>query len=98
MPIAYMRGINIDEAREKIFGDALEWFSEAEAYWATTPHYYMPNSRFYNYPYVYAQLFVYALYQKYLEEEEERARAGVNLMGHLERRCCKVIDLDANKE
>ena len=28
----------------------------------------MPNFRFYNYPYVYAQLFVYALYQKYLEE------------------------------
>jgi oligoendopeptidase F len=28
----------------------------------------MPNFRYYNYPYVYAQLFVYALYQKYLEE------------------------------
>ena len=32
------------------------------------PHYYMANFRFYNYPYVYAQLFVYALYQKYIEE------------------------------
>lgn len=31
--------------------------------------------------------------QKHLEEEQERARAGVNLMGHLERRCCKVVKL-----
>jgi hypothetical protein len=33
-------------------------------------------------------------FQKHLEEEEERARAGVDLMGHLERRCCKVIKLE----
>ena len=32
--------------------------------------------------------------EKHLEEEEERAKAGVDLMGHLERRCCKVIKLD----
>ena len=31
--------------------------------------------------------------QKHLEEEEERARAGIDLMGHLERRCCKVAKL-----
>jgi hypothetical protein len=33
-------------------------------------------------------------FQKYLEEEEERAKAGVDLMGHLERRCCKVVRLE----
>ena len=32
--------------------------------------------------------------QKRLEEEEERARAGIDLMGHLERRCCKVVKLE----
>jgi transcription elongation factor Elf1 len=32
-------------------------------------------------------------FEKHLEEEEERAKAGVDLMGHLERRCCKVIKL-----
>jgi hypothetical protein len=32
-------------------------------------------------------------FQKHLEEEEERARAGVDLMGHLERRCCKAVKL-----
>jgi transcription elongation factor Elf1 len=33
-------------------------------------------------------------FQKHQEEEEERAKAGVDLMGHLERRCCKVIKLE----
>jgi len=59
------------EARDKISGDAVEWLNKTEANWASPPHYYMPNFRFYNYPYVYAQLFVYALYQKYLEEGKE---------------------------
>lgn len=31
--------------------------------------------------------------EKHLEEEEEKARAGVDLMGHLERRYCKIIKL-----
>ncbi|HVP17176.1 MAG TPA: M3 family metallopeptidase [candidate division Zixibacteria bacterium] len=55
-------------ARDRIYRDAVEWFSVMKAEWTTVPHYYMANFRFYNYPYVYAQLFVYALYQKYLEE------------------------------
>jgi len=33
-------------------------------------------------------------FQKHLEEEEERTKAGVDLMGHLERRCCKVVKLE----
>ena len=55
-------------ARNRIYGDAVEWFPELEAEWAMKPHYYMANYRFYNYPYVYAQMFVYALYEKYLQE------------------------------
>jgi oligoendopeptidase F len=55
-------------ARDKIYKDTVEWFKEAEAEWTSTPHYYMANFRFYNYPYTYAQLFVYALYQEYLEQ------------------------------
>jgi len=34
------------------------------------PHYYMANRRFYNYPYVFAQLFVFALYRLYKEQGE----------------------------
>jgi hypothetical protein len=32
--------------------------------------------------------------EKHLEEEEQRARAGVDLMGHLERRYCKTVELE----
>lgn len=55
-------------ARDKAYGDTVEWFDEMLSEWSITPHYYMANFRFYNYPYVYAQLFVYALYQKYMAE------------------------------
>jgi len=55
-------------ARDRIYGDAVTWFPEMEAEWTMKPHYYMPNYRFYNYPYVYAQMFVYSLYDQYLQE------------------------------
>jgi oligoendopeptidase F len=55
-------------ARDRIYGDAVVWFPEMEAEWTMKPHYYMANYRFYNYPYAYAQMFVYALYERYLEE------------------------------
>jgi len=58
-------------SRNRIYGDAVAWFPEMEAEWAMKPHYYMANYRFYNYPYVYAQLFVYALYDQYLMEDQE---------------------------
>ncbi len=57
-------------ARDRIYGDAVEWFEEMDWEWTMKPHYYMPNFRFYNYPYVFAQLFVYALYQLYIDEGE----------------------------
>ena len=56
------------KSRDRIFGDAVEWFPEMEAEWTMKPHYYMANYRFYNYPYVYAQMFVYTLYEKYQQE------------------------------
>jgi oligoendopeptidase F len=55
-------------ARDRIYGDAVTWLPEMEAEWTMKPHYYMANYRFYNYPYVYAQMFVYALYERYLQE------------------------------
>jgi len=58
-------------ARSRIFENAVEWFSELRGEWTTTPHYYFANFRFYNYPYVYAQLFVYALYQTYIQQGPE---------------------------
>jgi oligoendopeptidase F len=57
-------------ARDRIYGDAVKWLPEMEAEWTMKPHYFMANYRFYNYPYVYAQLFVYSLYEKYLQENK----------------------------
>ncbi len=59
------------KARDHIFGDAVTWFPEMQAEWTMKPHYFMANYRFYNYPYVYAQMFVYALYTSYLQEGKE---------------------------
>jgi oligoendopeptidase F len=56
------------KSRDRIYADAVTWFPEMEAEWTMKPHYYMANYRFYNYPYVYAQMFVYALYTRYLQE------------------------------
>ena len=56
------------KARDRVYGDAVTWFPEMEAEWTMKPHYYSANYRFYNYPYVYAQMFVYALYERYLNE------------------------------
>lgn len=57
--------------RDRIYGDSVEWFEEMDWEWTMKPHYYIPNFRFYNYPYVYAQLFVYALYQTYKKEGKD---------------------------
>ncbi|NHJ49463.1 MAG: M3 family oligoendopeptidase [Asgard group archaeon] len=54
--------------RDRIYGDAIEWLDVMDSEWTMKTHYYLANFRFYNYPYVYGQLFVYALYQKYQEE------------------------------
>jgi oligoendopeptidase F len=56
-------------ARDAIYGDAVEWLDEMKWEWTMKPHYYMANYRFYNYPYVFAQLFVFALYKLYTEEK-----------------------------
>ncbi|GAH00235.1 unnamed protein product, partial [marine sediment metagenome] len=56
---------------DKIYGDSIEWFEEMDWEWTMKPHYFFPNFRFYNYPYVYAQLFVYALYQTYKKEGKD---------------------------
>ncbi|MBN1329293.1 MAG: hypothetical protein JXA54_07450 [Candidatus Heimdallarchaeota archaeon] len=57
-------------ARDKIYGNEIEWFEESNSSWCLVPHYFLANKRYYNYPYVFAQLFVYALYQQYLKEKE----------------------------
>ncbi len=57
-------------ARDKIYGDAVEWLPEMKWEWTMKLHCYIPSYRFYNYPYVFAQLFVFAMYRLYLEQGE----------------------------
>ncbi|MBA7657520.1 hypothetical protein ES703_65458 [subsurface metagenome] len=52
-------------ARDKIYGNAVDWLEVMKWEWTMKVHYYMPNRRFYNYPYVFAKLFVFALYRLY---------------------------------
>jgi oligoendopeptidase F len=58
-------------ARDKIYGDSVEWLPIMRYWWTMKQHFYMPNYRYYNYPYVYAQLFVYAMYRLYKEQGKE---------------------------
>lgn len=57
--------------RDRIYGDVINWLDEMQWEWTMKPHYYIANYRFYNYPYVFAQLFVFALYRIYKEEGEK---------------------------
>lgn len=56
------------DGRNKIYGDSIDFFDELIWEWTMKPHYFRVGFRFYNYPYVYAQLFVYALYKVYKTE------------------------------
>ncbi|MFX1380659.1 MAG: M3 family metallopeptidase, partial [Promethearchaeota archaeon] len=40
-------------ARDNVFRDSVECFDVMKWIWITTPHYFLPNFRFYNYPYAY---------------------------------------------
>jgi oligoendopeptidase F len=72
---AFLDGETVAElwtaARDKIYGDAVDWLPEMKWEWTMKVHYYIPNYRFYNYPYVFAQLFVYALYRLYKEQGKD---------------------------
>ncbi|HKZ94971.1 MAG TPA: M3 family oligoendopeptidase [Candidatus Bathyarchaeia archaeon] len=57
-------------ARDSLYSGSVDWLDEMKWAWVVSPHYFRANYRFYNYPYVYAQLFVYALYQLYKEQAE----------------------------
>ncbi len=85
-------------ARDRIYGDAVAWFPEMEAEWTMKPHYYIANYRFYNYPYVYAQMLVYSLYEQYLQEGKQfvpklkKALSAGSSLSPLE--IGKIFDLD----
>jgi oligoendopeptidase F len=58
-------------ARDKSYGKAVEWPDKMEWEWAVTPHYYITDLRFYNYPYIFALIFVYNCFQEYKTNKTE---------------------------
>lgn len=58
-------------ARDKIYGDSVEWSDDMKWEWVNFSYYCIPYYRFYNYQYAFSQLFVYALYQTYKTEREQ---------------------------
>ncbi len=87
--------------RDKIYGDSIDFFDELIWEWTMKPHYYQVGLRFYNYPYVYAQLFVYALYQIYKTEGKDFAPKFKKLLASggsvSPKELGKIVGLDITK-
>jgi len=87
--------------RDKIYGDSIDFFDELIWEWTMKPHYYRVGFRFYNYPYVYAQLFVYALYQIYKTEGKNFAPKFKKLLASggsvSPKELSKLVGLDITK-
>ncbi|MHA1929707.1 MAG: M3 family oligoendopeptidase [Candidatus Thorarchaeota archaeon] len=54
-------------AKSEVFGEVVDWVG-MEGWWAYLVHHFKPRFRYYNYPYAFGQLLVYALYGLYKEQ------------------------------
>lgn len=52
----------------EMFGDTINWSEENLMHWLWKGHYYIPGLRYYNYPYVFGEFSVLAMYAKYRED------------------------------
>jgi oligoendopeptidase F len=59
-----------NRVKERIFGDSVAWSDYMEMEWARFGHTFIPNYRYYNFSYSFAQLLVFALYESYIQEGE----------------------------
>ncbi|MFW9826464.1 MAG: M3 family oligoendopeptidase [Candidatus Thorarchaeota archaeon] len=88
--------------RDKIYGDSTDFFDELIWEWTMKPHYFRIGLRFYNYPYVYAQLFVYALYRIYKKEGKSfvpKFRKVLTAGGSISpKELAKIVGLDITKK
>lgn len=59
-------------SRDEIHGDVINWNKTMDYdMWTWKPHPYIPGFRYYNYPYVWSQLMVLALYESYQNEGQK---------------------------
>lgn len=66
---------------KKIYGDTIENQEKMKWEWAYTPHYYITETRFYNYSYIFALNFAYKIKQLMVTNREEVIRKFKDLMG-----------------
>lgn len=57
--------------RDRIYDNSVHFDNVMDSEWTMKPHYYRTSLRFYNYPYVYARFFVFALYNQYRDEGKD---------------------------
>ncbi len=70
-----------NDAKKRIFADSVDWTEFMEYEWARIPHHFIPNFRFYNYSYSFAQMLVFALYEAYKQEGESFLKRFDELLG-----------------
>ena len=68
-------------AKKRVFADDVEWNDYMEFEWARIPHHFIPNFRFYNYSYSFAQMLVFALYEVYKQEGDAFKSRFRDLLG-----------------
>jgi len=62
------------DARQQVFGDAINWLPEQAYHWCWKPHYYISGLRYYNYPYVFGEFSVLSMYAAYRKDKTEFTR------------------------
>ncbi|MHA1906260.1 MAG: M3 family metallopeptidase [Candidatus Thorarchaeota archaeon] len=67
-------------SKDRIFGDAVDWSDYMEYEWARIPHFFFANYRFVNYPYSFAQMLVFAVYEAYQKGEADFAERFKRLL------------------
>ncbi len=70
-----------EKSRVDYFGDAIEFLPQQKYDWIWKPHYFRTTLRFYNYPYVFAELVVLALFNKYKTEGKPFIQKFKNFLG-----------------
>ncbi|MBT9130627.1 MAG: Oligoendopeptidase F, plasmid [candidate division WS2 bacterium] len=55
-------------AQKEVYGDGLDHDFLHPYMWVNKPHYYYPDSNYYNFPYAFGELFVKGLYAQYLKQ------------------------------
>ena len=68
-------------AKQRVFGNSVDWQEYMEYEWARIPHHFIPTFRFYNYPYSFAQMLVFALYEIYNREGDAFKKRFRELLG-----------------